>query len=79
MTAAQELHVIERITALESELAAERARLDWLEANARRVAHSTGYGGSPDVWMWRDDTPEKESHDAPSLRAAIDEAMKGTV
>ncbi len=54
----------------------DKARLDWLEDNSRSIGRSTGYGGSSDSWVWRDSTRQLASHDAATLRDAID-AVRG--
>jgi predicted Zn-dependent peptidase len=61
---------------LEQQLAEERARLDWLEANPRLIVASTGYRGAKDSWCWRDVTDILATHEASTLRDAIDAARK---
>jgi hypothetical protein len=55
------------------ELAADTARLDWLDKNPGRIKHSIGYRDSRDSWVYTD--ANGYGHDAESLRAAIDSAI----
>lgn len=55
--------------------ARDGARLDFLDKNPKRVKHAIGYVGAPDSWAYTDS--RGAGHDAPDLRAAIDQAMKG--
>ena len=54
-------------------LAADTARLDWLDKNPGRIKHSIGYRDSRDSWVYTDSNGY--GHDAESLRAAIDSAL----
>jgi hypothetical protein len=53
-------------------LAADTARLDWLDKNPGRIKHSIGYRDSRDSWVWTDGNGY--GHDAVNLRTAIDAA-----
>ena len=53
-------------------LRADKARLDWLDRNPRKISNAAGYRGEQDTWSYFD--AQKVFHDAPTIRAAIDAA-----
>jgi hypothetical protein len=65
--------LLEKAQAALQALAADTARLDWLDKNPGRIKHSIGYRDSRDSWVYTD--ANGYGHDAESLRAAIDSAI----
>lgn len=61
----------------EAGLVADAERLTWLERNPRLVVASTGYLGADNCWCWRDASNSLATHEASSLREAIDAARGG--
>jgi len=63
----------------EAEVAAlheDSRRLDWLERHPDAIRRSRGYRGAADSWSMRL-RPEDAAQDFDTLRAAIDDAMRG--
>lgn len=82
--AAYELFAVDEVARLRAELAAERARWEWLEAGGS-VFRSSGRWAAQNDWL-RDVGQDFEClpcvrkyHRADDPRTAIDEAMKGEV